>query len=185
MFVCFGIGLLFSIAAHKGGAPQASVFRTRHFWLALIYLVVLLISVALICYIIEPDWMWMYFVDYRKVPLAVVVYTFCFYPALFCFGYLMVPELDKLRPGLALQVYYGVNVAIVVFCLAFIHRLWHVGTIDEYAIGEAPGLISLKPLRMLTVGWVLAVASPIVTGFLIWLYRKISREAAPQGTGQA
>ena len=60
-----------------------------------------------------------------------------------------------------------------------------MGTIEEYASGRAPGLITLSPLRMLTVGWVLAVATPIVGGSLIWFYQKIGREAPPSGTETA
>lgn len=179
---------MFSIAAHKGGVPEMSVFRTRHFQISFAYLVIFAIGVALVCYIIEPDWMWMYFLDYRKIPTAVVVYAFCFYPLLFCLGYLAAPELEKIRPRLANRVYQGINVVIVVVIIAFIHRLWHVGTFEQYAAGpsnEAPDLITLKPFRMLAVGWVLAAATPIVGGSLIWLYRKISREATLQKAKQA
>ena len=185
MIVTLGIGLLFSLAAHKGVRGGESVFHTRHFRLAFAYLVVVGMSVAVICYLIEPDWMWMYWVDYRKLSLAVVACAFCFYPVMFCLGYLMVPELEKLRPGLAWQVYYGVNVAAMVVILVLIHRLWHVGTIEQYANGQAPGLVSLQPLRILTVGWVLGLSTPLVGASLIWLYRRISREADLLGTEQA
>lgn len=177
MFVLFGMGLLFSIAAHKGGRPEGSVFRTRHFKLSLAFAVLVGGGIALACYIIEPDWMWMYWVNYREVPLAVVVYAFCGYPAMFVLGYLLAPELGKLRPGFDWHVYYLVNVVIIAICIIFIHRIWHVGTIEQYASGDAPGMIALGPFRILTVGWILLLATPPIGASLIWLYLKISREA--------
>jgi len=177
MFVCFGIGLLFSIAAHKGRGPEGSLLLTRHFMMSLAYLVFMGMGLALICYWIEPDWMWMYLVDRSKVSPIVTVFAFCFYPLVFCLGYLVAPQLDQARPGLAWQVYKWLNAAIVVVILIFIHRLWHVGAYEQYYGGQAPGLIRLWTPRMLLVGWVLILATPIVGGSLIWMYVKISGEA--------
>jgi hypothetical protein len=184
MFLCFGMGLLFSIAALKGGQPEGSLFKTRHFWMSMTYMVLFTIGVVVFGYIIEPDWMWMYFLDYREVPLALEVYAFLFYPIIFCFGYMMAPELEKVRPGLANGVYYAVNVAIVVVILAFIKRLWHVGTLQEFMNDNAPGFITLDPPRMLLLGWLLAAGTPIAGFSLIWLYRRISREALQHGSGE-
>jgi hypothetical protein len=179
MFVLFGMGLLFSVAANKAGRPEGSVLGTRHFRLSFAFAVVIGGGIALACYIIEPDWMWMYWVNYREVPLAVVIYAFCGYPTMFVLGYLVAPELGKLRPNLDMQVYYLVNVIIIVIVLVFIHRIWHVGTIEEYAGGSAQGMVTLSPFSIMTVGWVLLLATPPVGAALVWMYRKIASEAAP------
>jgi hypothetical protein len=181
----FAIGLLFSIAAHKGGTPAKPLLRTPQFWQAFAYLMVVGVGLGLVLYLIEPDWMWMYWVDYRNVPVAFIVYVFCFYPLMFCLGYLLVPELDKIRPGLASYLYVILNVLMVVLVIIMIHRLWHVGTIEEYKSGEAQAMITLRPFRMITIVWIMVIAMPFIGGALIWLYVKISRESEQAGAQQA
>jgi len=149
MLLTIGLGLLFSYLAHphyQRGSAEQSALKTPYFVYGLLYCVIVGDGVALACYLIRPAWMWMYWVDPERLPPALMVYYFGLYPILFTLGFLAVPELEKLRPGLSLKIFFIDLAAAGLFIFLAFGRLWSVGTLQQYLAGQARPMIGGSPL---------------------------------------
>jgi len=171
------LGLLFSLMAPKDDL-QKPLLKRKSFNLSFLYMLISGIGVAIGAYIIEPAWMWMYWVDPRGIPVSHIVFLFaCIYPGSFLLGYLAAPYLDSAGWGwriLALLVGYEV---IFVIC-NLTTRLWQVASFDQFAKGESVPLVSFSPLSFtplaieLTIGLGIAVTSGIA---LLMYLRRLSK----------
>ena len=70
--LALGAGLLFGMAGRGESAAVGALVRTRAFKWGLGYLHVGVIAISVTLYAIEPDWMWMYYVDPAGLPLVTV-----------------------------------------------------------------------------------------------------------------
>lgn len=149
ILLTIGLGLLFSYLAHphyQSGPSGRSALKTPYFAYGLIYCIVMGDGVALACYLIRPAWMWMYWVDPERLPPALMVYYFGLYPVLFTLGFLAVPEIEKLRSGLSLKIFFIDLAGVGLFIILAFGRLWSVGTLQQYLAGAARPMIGGTPL---------------------------------------
>ncbi len=168
------LGLLFSLMAPKDDF-QKPLLKRKSFNLSFLYMLISGIGVAVGAYIIEPAWMWMFWVDPKGIPVSHIVFLFALiYPGSFLLGYLVAPHLDSAGWGWRiLAVLIGYEVIFVIFNLTT--RLWHVASFEQFAKGETVPLVSFSPFSLtplaieLTIGLGVAVSSGIV--LLLYLRR--------------
>lgn len=147
--------MAFALAQGDKETEKKSVFASVYFLVGLAFHFVLAFGVALLCFILQPSWMFMYFTDPDLVPVAIVVYIFAGYFVMYTCGFLAARALRKVDLRLA----WGTFVAVLAFAFCFIgltlHRLWYVGGFPAYVAGEA------KALPGTGLFWVLLVAMPL------------------------
>ncbi|MBU1671558.1 MAG: hypothetical protein KKF41_00255 [Actinobacteria bacterium] len=182
MLLSLGLGMAFALA--QGDREQNKpVLKSTYFLVGLAFHFVVAFGVALLCYILEPDWMWMYFTAHEYVPTAVVAFVFAGYFLMYALGFLLVKAVRELS-GTAAWAVFGCDLALIaVFIGTTWHRLWYVGTFGMYYGHPVPygDPSRLQAISSTTLFWVLLVAMPFaVIGLLavLWLLRK-HFEAAP------
>lgn len=187
--LALGAGLLFGLAGRNEVASAPSLFRTRAFHWGLAYLHVGVIAISITLYLLEPAWMWMYWVDPARLPIVVVVLAFLLYEVCFIGGFALAAELERVRRNatwiLAGAMFAGITAAEAAARV----RLFHIGTFDEFAAGRAPLGIDLSPFRLepamaIVLGpGLIATAAVVVLAIRLW--RQDERRAARTGTMSA
>jgi hypothetical protein len=164
----FGAGLLFAMAGRSGARELR--FRSPAFRWGLAYLHLGVIAISVVLYALQPDWMWMYWVDASTLPVAVHIVAFVVYELCFLAGFTLGAELSaKAAWGLA-----GLDaIAISATEFAARTRLFHLGTFDEFAAGRAPAAIATDPFRVEAAWWIVTVAGGISMVALIVVLRKL------------
>ena len=80
------------------GAPSGarSLVQSPYYRWGMAYNAAVGMGIAVSAYALQPDWMWMYWLDASRLPIWVVLYVFLLYPAMFTFGFLLADEAKKL-----------------------------------------------------------------------------------------
>ena len=180
VFLTFLLGLLFALVSPK--ADLQKPLLTRHsFQLSFLYLLVVGVGVAVGAYVINPAWMWMYWVDPRGIPVSHLIVLFGFiYPGSFMLGYLLAPHLKAAGWGWRiLAVLIGYEVIMVLATLST--RLLKVGSFDQWVQGQAVPLFSFSPLSFTPLFYELLIGLGIALiggiGLLLHLQRLSKEES--------
>lgn len=144
----FGAGLLFGMAGRGESASVGALMRTRAFKWGLAYLHIGIIAISAALYVIEPDWMWMYWVDSAGLPVVVVVLSFLMYEAAFFAGFALASEIERQRRNATWALAGAMFAAITLVEVLTWRRLFHFGSFAEYHAGAAPLGIDLDPFRL-------------------------------------
>jgi hypothetical protein len=157
-----GAGLLFGRVGLRTVRPGEPLLRSRAFVLGAV-VQVLLTATSVILYSLSDDWMWMYWVDPAGLPLGIVVLAFVMYGVAFLAGFLVAPELERLRMGAAWWAIGATAVGITLLELFAWERLTTLGTFGQFASGTAGGLEGtfLAVLAVGLPGVLLAVAGTL------------------------
>ena len=148
-------GLMFGFAGRHEIAVADSPFSTRAFRLGFAYQNAGVLGIAVALYLIQPDWMWMYWVPSARLPIAVVVLSFFMYELAFFAGFSVAPALARRR--VIMPAFVLVGAALTAGEIAARDRLGRFGTIDEYIAGTARHGLTLSPFH----------AEPVLTFFAI------------------
>ncbi len=185
--LALGAGLLFGLAGRNEVASASSLFRTRAFRWGLAYLHLGVIAISVSLYVIEPAWMWMYWVDPTRLPVVVVVLAFVLYEVCFVGGFALAAELERVRRNATWILAGAIGVAITAAEVATRTRLFHFGTLDEFAAGRAPlGLdtspFHLEPAMVIVLGpGLLAIVAIVVIAIRLWRQDVRRAGLAPAG----
>ena len=190
--LAFGAGLLFGMAGRGESAAVGSLTRTRAFrWgLAYLHLGVIAISVAL--YLMEPAWMWMYWVDPERVPVVVVALSFLLYEVCFFGGFSLASEIERQRRNATWAIAGVMFAAITAAEISAWRRLFHFGSLEEFNAGAAPLGLRFDPFRIepamaIVLGpGLLATAAIVVIAVRLWRddVRRFGRPSARVRTPQ-
>ena len=170
MLLSLGVGMAFSLAQGDRENEKPNVFVTAYFLVGLAFELVMAFLIALICYIMEPDWMLMYFTPRDTVPNALVVYIFCGYFAMYLLGFLLVPAMRRVSERLAWAAFAADLALIAVFIGFTFHRLWYVGDFASYNMDNA------KAIYQTPVFWLLLIAMPVAVAMLLLLVALLRRK---------
>jgi hypothetical protein len=146
--LAFGAGLLFGMAGRGESAAVGSLMRTRAFKWGLAYLHLGVIAISASLYVIEPAWMWMYWVDPVRVPIVVVVLSFLLYEVCYFAGFALASEIERARRNATWAIAGAMFAAITAAEIATWRRLFHFGSFEEFNAGAAPLGIDLDPFRL-------------------------------------
>ena len=165
----FIASLLTLLAAPQIRAGRAAPFG-KYFWLATGYAVWFAAVVAWPIFK-YPDWMFVYFRDWRAYnwPLVYAVFASCVVAGAACGQLLTQALLARGRTALAVLVFlWGVLVYVAIF-----HATWdeymHVGTYQEYMSHTAPLLKDLQPVKVALRNMTLLLAVPglAIAGYIL------------------
>lgn len=172
--LAFGAGLLFGMAGRGESAAVGALVRTRAFRWGLAYLHIGVIAISVTLYVIEPAWMWMYWVDPRQMPLVVVVLAFLLYEVCYFAGFALASEIERIRRNATWAIAGAMFAAITAAEVTTWHRLFTFGTHTEYAAGSArPGIetgpFHIEPAMVIVLGpGLLATAAIVVMAVKLW-----------------
>ncbi|MHA1438415.1 MAG: DUF362 domain-containing protein [Promethearchaeota archaeon] len=139
----FQIGLLFSIMTYDQLNRSKSIFQNKYFIIAVIYITLFCIPLSILCYIIYPDWCWMYWIDSSSIPIWAPVLAFFLYYIFFIIGFWIGFLAEKKRRGRALTILFISLIYLIIFNNITYDRLFYVGTIEQYNSGNIPKISSL------------------------------------------
>ncbi|MGH2740161.1 MAG: hypothetical protein ACRDH6_06740 [Actinomycetota bacterium] len=131
----FGVGLLFGIFGRPEFDRARSRLTTRAFALGFAFETVAVLPIALSVYVLAPDWMWMYWVDSARLSVGVEVFAFAMYYVSFVAGFLLAPELERLRARLAWIVWGMGSIGLLTAVVLTKDRLLALGTVSEFEAG--------------------------------------------------
>lgn len=173
--LAFGSGVLFALAGRNQIAGSVSRVRTQAFrWgFAYLHLGVLAISVAL--YLMNRDWMWMYWVDPRQLPIGIEALAFVMYEVCFVAGFLLTSEVSR-RFGWTLAA--ATAAAITFLEVTARTRLFRFGTLEQFRAGDAAPAVAFSPLRVQPEWWLVSVAGVASLAVLAILLRRLAKMPA-------
>lgn len=123
------------------------VFRNGWFYACLAYGTVFGYGTAALCYILAPDWMWMYWMDARNVSAVVLADMSLVYILSLYAGLLSAVVMAK-ESRMLWTTFGGGCVGIVLIGIVWFPRVLYVGTRAEFEAGTAPPIIGLSPLHI-------------------------------------
>ena len=171
--VCVFIGLVFGAFA-----PRQRWWRSRAFALGLLSAVVFT-ATAVISYFVEPDWMWMYFLDPDSVawsvPFIPVGFVLTF--VLGFAGAIALKDVGSRVVWIAAAFALAAEVLVVAVTWDRYHL---VGTRAEWAADSAAELFSLSPTGSARVIGALGPIFGVVLVGSLFLARR-ARDASPAG----
>jgi len=169
------LGAIFYSAARKHIPEGAPLLKSPYYWWGQCYNLVIGVGIAVTAYTINPDWMWMYWVDTDRLPFGFEVYVFCMYPAMFTLGFFLAEQLEKIREGLCIKLVCFLAVFLAGFILLCFDRLWNVGTVKNWESGTTIPIIGGDPLAVTPLAWALITVLVTATGVGSWLLVKFYR----------
>ncbi|MBI9077346.1 MAG: hypothetical protein JEZ02_18200 [Desulfatibacillum sp.] len=158
------------------GSPSGaqSLLKSPYYGWGMAFNTAVGMGIAVTAYALQPDWMWMYWLDASRLPLWVTIYVFLMYPAMFTFGFLLADQAKKLRPGGGAALLTGLLAMLLCLIIATWGRIWNVGTISEWDAGACTPLIG-SGFATLPLTWVLSIGFVIAVGSLVLLYKKFAK----------
>lgn len=158
------LGSAFYTAAKEHIKPDEPLLSSPYYLWGMAYNVVVGMGLAITAYVMNPDWMWMYWLDASRLSAGFTVYVFFMYPAMYTFGFLITDQAEKLRIGGSLLLLAVLAAFLVLFILLAFGRIWNVGTTAQWDAGVCVPLIgpdfTFTPLATaLTAGFVPAIIS--------------------------
>jgi hypothetical protein len=167
-----GAGLLFGLAGRSETGAGRRAFSTRSFRWGLVYLHAGVIAISLALYVLNRDWMWMYWVDPRTLPVGIHVVAFALYEVCFLAGFALSSEL---APRAAWAIAGVLFAAVSATEVAARTRLFHVGTFEQFRAGAAPPGMTLSPLHVEPEWWVVTIGGGLATLALPFLLLRLHR----------
>lgn len=144
LFLMFILGLVFAWqtpwdrkhptgqAADKIGNISA-ILRSKYFLLAILYLTIFCLPLAIYCYFLYPDWCWMYFIDSKTAPTYLIIFAYVSYYIVFILGYLIGFLFEKEKKGCSFRrAILPAVVIFLIFAIVTFKRLFYVGSMDEF-----------------------------------------------------
>ena len=172
--LAFGAGLLFGMAGRGESAAVGALVRTRAFKWGLAYLHIGVIAISVTLYVLEPDWMWMYYVDPAGVPLVVVAISFLLYEVCYFAGFALASEIERIRRNVTWAVVGVMFVAITAAEISTRDRLFQFAdSRDAWLLAPRKGLtldpFHIEPAMAIVLGpGLIATVALVVIAVRLW-----------------
>jgi len=175
----FVVGLIFGWGTSRQVQASGSLFFNRYYLSALGFQSVFCMPLSIYCYLVYPDWCWMYWLDADQVPRLWVVLAFLGYYAAMTIGFGVSARAEQMRRGLGRKI-PDISIAIFpVFMVIFFRRLFFVGSLEQFRAGALPFLARREPLFvLLIIGFSLAISA------LVYILSYFGRELDWRWTGE-
>lgn len=165
-------GFVFSRFEKKEKAERILLLKSSAFVEGLKFITIFNASV-LLCYIVSPDWMWMYFLETARVPLWGLIYLFLtLYYLPYIAGFLLGLETRDnggwWKGSLICLAAEGLIVALLW------ERYSKVGTLQEFRSGSARNLFG----EFHAVSAIMNVAVVISLVYFVWIWLGFRKEAS-------
>ena len=169
--LCFSAGLLFGMAGRGESASTGKLMGTRAFKWGFAYLHLGIIAVSVTLYVMEPTWMWMYWVNPYVLPIGIAVISFLMYEAAFIAGFAIASELERVKRNATWAVVGALFAAISAFEFAARDRLFFFA--DSASAARVSGLsfnpFHIEPAMIIVMGpGMLGLAAAVVIAVRLW-----------------
>jgi len=154
------VGLIFGWVNSRQIQASGSLFFNRYYLSALAFQTVFCMPLAIYCYLLYPDWCWMYWLDAEQVPRLWVVLAFLGYYAAMTIGFGVSARAERARPGLGRKILDCILAVFLVLLVIFFRRLFFVGSLEQFRARALPFLARREPLFvLLLLGFALAISA--------------------------
>ena len=184
--LCLSAGLLFGMAGRGESASTGKLMGTRAFKWGFGYLHLGIIAISATLYVMEPEWMWMYWVVPGQIPILVVVQAFLVYEVCFLAGFAIASELERIRRNATWAVVGALFAAITVFEFTARQRLFYFADRPEVdLLNRHPG-ISFSPFHIEPAMWIvlgpglLGTIAAVIIAVRLWR-DDVARYGRPPG----
>lgn len=152
------VGMLLGISIRRPEKSQTGKpwFLDSWFYYRFVFGSLFGYGTAVVCYLIAPDWMWMYILDSRHVSWPLMVYVSVMYHVLLFAGLLIAETMLAYRR----LVWGGIWLLLAgttLICVVWFSRLWFVGTVSEFYRGLAVPLIQKSPFHVHAIGIIMII----------------------------
>jgi len=173
------LGLLFSWTTSTQIEKSRSLFWNRYFLGALVFQTFFCMPLAIYCYVVFPDWCWMYWVDSRSVPFPMVIAAFAGYYVWMGVGFTLGYRAESRTRGMGGKLLGGAILLLMIFCVLTWKRLFFVGSLKAFLTGNIPSLFA-RPvlLGLLVLGF--GIALFVLVHLLSRFGRELDRHWSPQ-----
>ena len=146
--LALGAGLLFGMAGRGESASVGALVRTRAFKWGLAYLHIGVIAISVTLYVMEPNWMWMYYVNPSTLPLVVVAISFLLYEVCYMAGFALASELERIRRNSTWAVVGVMFVLITAAEVATHDRLFMFADAKDIALNAGRKGLTFSPFHI-------------------------------------
>lgn len=168
--LALGAGLLFGMAGRGESASVGALVRTRAFKWGLAYLHIGVIAISVTLYVMEPNWMWMYWVNPVGLPLVVVAISFFLYEVCYFAGFALASEIERVRRNATWSLVGAMFVAITSAEIATRDRLFNfVDRTSGVRKGITFSPFHLEPAMAIVLGpGLIATVALVVIAVKLW-----------------
>ncbi|MFC1890457.1 DUF362 domain-containing protein [Thermodesulfobacteriota bacterium] len=172
------VGLVFAWGASVQIQRSGSIFLNRYFLGALVFQSLFCMPLAIYCYVVFPDWCWMYWADAGDVPLALVISAFAGYYLMMAAGFWLGCWAEKRKIGLGGRILVYAVILLAAFCILTWRRLFFVGDLEAFRTGDIPSILDRTLLTGLLVPGF--AAAFLALGFILCRFgRELNRPWSP------
>ena len=87
LIILFNLGMIFGLGTFRNLDRRGSLVANKYFLAGILYNTVFCMPIAIYCYLVFPDWCWMYWLDASDAPTWLVLMAFAFYYVSFFCGF--------------------------------------------------------------------------------------------------
>jgi hypothetical protein len=175
--LAFGSGVVFGAVADHSLDEGSNPLSARAFRWGLAYLHIGVIAISVALYVLNGDWMWMYWVDASALPVAVVAMAFAMYEVAFVAGFAIGAALARWKRTVVWTLaatLFGLLTAAEATARV---RLFHFGTFAEFHSGRASLGIDVSPFHATAEMWIVIVSGVLSTAAFVLLVAPLSRRS--------
>lgn len=147
----FILGLILGWATSRQVKSSGSLFFNRYYLLALAFQTVFCMPLLIYCYVVYPDWCWMYWLKADQVQMTWVILAFFGYYVTMTIGFGISAKAEQVRIDLGRRITDVSMGLFLVFMLIFHYRLFWVGSVEQFKAHSLPFLAMREPLFALLV----------------------------------
>lgn len=167
-------GIAFGYGAKQ--KPDVSLFKSRAFWCGMV-ISASFSALAYWSYLLEPDWMFMYVVEAKQVPVILVYGILILYACVYAFGFTAKFELEKISSSLPLIAILLCIIAEIGIILSFKDQYLSVATREQFLNGAKDLWTPLPKSKVggFPIGFFGALLVPAAFGLLFWSRKNESK----------
>lgn len=180
LIILLSLGMTFALGTFRNFNPGGSILVNRYFMAGLLFNTLFCMPIAIYCYVVFPDWCWMYWLDASDAPTWLVWSAFACYYVSFTIGFAAAVQAERKRKGLGARVLSITALVFLLFIIVYVRRALFVGSIEEFQDGSILFILA-RPLLSLIVFGGMALALTALVAILSWFgseldYRPTAQE---------
>ena len=179
LIILFIVGMIFSLGTLRNINSTRTVLANKYFLAALLYNTLFCLPIGVYCYVVFPDWCWMYWLDSRDAALGLVITAFVGYYISFTCGFAGAILFERRRRLLGVRVLLAAAAVLLIFAVINYKRLFFVGSLEQFQAGALPVIFRRRLLAVIVfAGMPLALAALI--GVLSYFGTELDHRVSPE-----
>lgn len=159
----FIVGALFSWVTFPQVHQSGTIFKNKYFATCLIFQTLFCMPLSIYCYIVYPDWCWMYWLDSKTIPFYFVILAFSFYYVFSISGFSLGFFLGEKEPSNSIRLLRASFFLLLIFIIFTFRRLFYIGTVSEFQNNALIPLMNITSLFLIVSGGILIALFVLIT----------------------